>query len=341
MPIWLGGSKISRPCCYPKGVAMDPEKIEAMMSWPSPKNRKAVRGFPGLIGYYRKFIKKYGELPRPLTQLLKKDVFGWSPLAEDSFEELKKAMTRAPVWALPDFSKGFVIECDACGSGIGAVLMQERCPIVYFSQALQGRNLQLSTYEKEMLALVIAVQKWRPYLLGSHFIIRTDHQTTTDSRNGWLNCLVMIFPSSIRRAWKMQQQMHFQEWLNMKSWLEENTAAEALSRRVEYGDLAAMSHPIPHWLEPIQEEVTSNPQLQELVKKIEANEAVGAWEYKGGLILFKKRIYLAADSPLIPIVIKEYHCSTHEGFHKNTPQDMIGFLLGGYARYYPEFYSRV
>jgi hypothetical protein len=97
---------------------------------------------------------------------------------------------------------------------------------------------------------------------------------------------------------------------------EENIAAEALSRRVEYRDLAAMSHPIPHWLEPIQEEVTSNPQLQELVKKIEVNEAVGAWEYKGGLILFKNRIYLAADSPLIPIVIKEYHSSTHEGFHK-------------------------
>jgi hypothetical protein len=160
-----------------KGVAMDPGKIEAMMSWPSPKNIKVVRGFLGLTRYYRKFIRKYGELTRPLTQLLKKDAFGWSPLAEHAFEELKKAMTRAPVLALPYFSKGFVIECDACGSGIGAVLIQERRPIAYFSQALQGRNLQLSTYEKEMLALVTAVQKWRLYLLGSHFIIRRDHQS--------------------------------------------------------------------------------------------------------------------------------------------------------------------
>lgn len=156
---------------------MDPKKIEAMMSWPSPTNIKVVRGFLGLTVYYKKFIRKYGELARPLTQLLKKDAFGWLPLAEHAFEELKKAMTRAPVLALPDFSKGFVIECDACGNGIGAVLMQERRPIAYFSQALQGRNLQLSTYEKEMLALVIAVQKWRPYLLGSDFIIRTDHQS--------------------------------------------------------------------------------------------------------------------------------------------------------------------
>jgi len=76
MPIWLGGSKISRPCCYPKGVAMDPEKIEAMMSWPSPKNRKAVRGFPGLIGYYRKFIKKYGDYRDPLPNYSKRMSLG-------------------------------------------------------------------------------------------------------------------------------------------------------------------------------------------------------------------------------------------------------------------------
>jgi hypothetical protein len=80
-------------------------------------------------------------------------------LAEHAFGELKKAMTQAPVLALPNFSKEFVVECDACRNGIGAVLMQERSPIAYFSQALQGRNVQLSTYEKEMFALVMAVQK--------------------------------------------------------------------------------------------------------------------------------------------------------------------------------------
>jgi hypothetical protein len=84
-------------------------------------------------------------------------------------------MIQAPVLALLNFSKEFVVECIACGSGIRAILMQERFPIAYFSQALQGRNLQLSTYEKEMFGLVVVVQKWRPYLLGSRFVIRKDH----------------------------------------------------------------------------------------------------------------------------------------------------------------------
>jgi hypothetical protein len=126
-----------------------------------PQSLKALRGFLGLTGYYRKFVKHYGIIARSLTQLLKKDAFGWNEEAEDSFLRLKKAMTEAPVLALPDFSQQFIIECDASGLGIGAVLMQSHRPIAYFSQALHGRNLALSTYDKEMLALVTTVQKWR------------------------------------------------------------------------------------------------------------------------------------------------------------------------------------
>jgi hypothetical protein len=141
------------------GVAVDPDKIHAMLAWTKPHSLKALRGFLGLMGYYRKFIKHYGIIARPLTQLLKKDAWGWNKEAEDSFLRLKKAMTEAPVLALRDFSQQFVIECDASGLGIGAVLMQSHRPIAYFSQALHGRNLALSTYDKEMLALVTAVHK--------------------------------------------------------------------------------------------------------------------------------------------------------------------------------------
>ena len=102
--------------------------------------------------------------------MLKKNSFKWNTKAEEAFQRLKEAMTQAPVLALPDFTRQFVVECDASGSGIGAVLRQDR-PIAFHSQALHGKNLMLSTYEKEMLALLMAVKKWQHYLLGRKFIV--------------------------------------------------------------------------------------------------------------------------------------------------------------------------
>jgi hypothetical protein len=133
-----------------------------------------LRGFLGLTGYYRKFIRGYGVIAAPLTALLRKNAFKWSDDADKAFHKLKHAVTHPPVLRLPDFTKPFMIECDASGLGIGAVLMQEGQPIDFMSQALKGKALFYSTYEKELLSLVSAVQKWRPYLLGQSFIIKTD-----------------------------------------------------------------------------------------------------------------------------------------------------------------------
>ena len=156
---------------------MDPEKITAILDWPHPITLKALRGFLGLIGYYRKFICGYGAIAKSLTYLLKKDAFEWSPRADEAFLALKQAMTQASVLALPNFSNTFVVECDASGSSIGVVLLQDNRPIAFFSKAIKGRELGLSTYEKEMMALVSVVQKWRPYLLGSKFIVRIDQRS--------------------------------------------------------------------------------------------------------------------------------------------------------------------
>lgn len=149
-----------------------------MFSWPTPTNVTELRGFLGLTGYYRKFVRHYGILAKPLTNLLQKNAkFIWTPQAQDAFLALKSAMCNTPVLTLPDFGKPFVIETDACATSIGAVLSQEGHPVAFYSKALGTVNQSLSIYEKEILAIMMAVERWRSCLLRGPFVIKTDHKS--------------------------------------------------------------------------------------------------------------------------------------------------------------------
>ena len=130
-----------------------------------------------MTGYYRRFVRHYGLIAKPLTQLLKTKQFQWSSDAQRAFDNLKQAMTTTPVMALPDFAMPFVVETDASDVGIGAVLMQKEQPVAYMSKALGPSHKHLSIYEKEFLALIMAIEKWRPYLQRQEFFIRTDHKS--------------------------------------------------------------------------------------------------------------------------------------------------------------------
>ena len=124
-----------------------------------------------------KIFPKFGIMAKPLTEMVKKDSFVWSTAATLAFQHLKQLLSSTPVLALPNFSKEFVVEVYASCFGIGAVLMQESHPIAYISRTLKKQQQSLSTYEKELLAMVFAVQKWRHYLLPNRFVIKTDHSS--------------------------------------------------------------------------------------------------------------------------------------------------------------------
>jgi hypothetical protein len=237
-------------------VRADPSKLAAMMNWPVPQSIKSLRGFLGLTGYYRKFISGYGVIAAPLIALLKKNAFLWTPAATDAFEHLKTVVTTPPVLRLPDFSLPFTIECDACGKGLGAVLMQQGRPIAFISRALKGQALLLSTYEKELLSLVTAVQKWCPYLLGRPFIVKTDQQSLkflleqrigTPSQQRWMSKLLGY------------------DFINEYKRGKENRVADTLSRQFEDSSqegavvLSLISFPTPSWLSELK---ASTPLIQ-------------------------------------------------------------------------------
>jgi hypothetical protein len=115
---------------------VDPKKIEAMQDLPFPKTLKILHGFFGLTGYYLKFVRDYGKIAAPLTSLLKRNAFSWSPIIDQSFQTLKYSMCTTPILALFVFTKTFVLKFHASGKGIGEVLMQDGRPLVFTRKQL-------------------------------------------------------------------------------------------------------------------------------------------------------------------------------------------------------------
>ena len=157
------------------GVAMDADKVAAVAAWPTPQSPRALRGFLGLAGYYRRYIQDFGLIVAPLTRLLRRDAFSWDEEATTAFTALQRALTTGPVLQMADFMRPFIVDCDAYGVGFGAVLHQGEGPLAYFSRPFAARHLKLAAYELELIGLVQAVRHWRPYLWRRSFQIRTDH----------------------------------------------------------------------------------------------------------------------------------------------------------------------
>ncbi|WVZ89366.1 hypothetical protein U9M48_035784 [Paspalum notatum var. saurae] len=161
-----------------KGVVVDPGKVEDVLNWKQQQTVTEIRSFLGLAGYYRRFIKDFSKIAKPMTALTQKNAkFAWSPKCEEAFGTLKKLLTSAPVLAQPDITEPFDVYCDASGSGLGCVLMQEGRVIAYASCQLRKHEVNYPTHDLELLAVVYALKKWRHYLLGNTCHIYTDHKS--------------------------------------------------------------------------------------------------------------------------------------------------------------------
>jgi hypothetical protein len=148
------------------------------MDWKPPKSVLQIRSFLGLVGYYHQFIPDFSRTSKPMTELLKKGFkFVWSVECDKAFHTLREYLTSAPVLTQPDMSKPFDVFCDASGTGLGCVLMQENRVISYASRALRPHEKNYPTHDLELAAVVHALKIWRHYLMGNHCNIFTDHKS--------------------------------------------------------------------------------------------------------------------------------------------------------------------
>jgi hypothetical protein len=155
---------------------LTPPRYRILSNGKSLKHSKNLEDF-GLTCFYRRFIPQYALICQPLYNALKKNTFQWGPEQQAAFDTLKKVMTHPPLLALPNFSLPFTLETDACATGLGAVLMQNGRPLAYFSKCLGSNTSAKSVYEKEAMAILEALKKWRHYFLGNKLIIKTDQSS--------------------------------------------------------------------------------------------------------------------------------------------------------------------
>jgi hypothetical protein len=285
-----------------QGVQVYQEKIRAILDWPTPKNLTELKGFFGLCSYYRWFVKGFSQLGAPLTDLTKKGTFHWTEESQQTFEKIKEVMSTFPILTLLDFSRLFVLECDTSGVGIGAILMQGGHPIVFKSRKLNKSERLYSIYDKEMLAIMHALTKFRQYLVGSRFVVKTDH-----------NSLKYFLDQ------KDLGERH-------QKWVSKIQAFDSLSMR---SPGCSMMDICTNWKAHLFVEYSKNKFACEVM---DGQVVDDRYRVLDDAILYKDQIYLVLESTLKGKILKVCHDSPvvgHQGYFKTYRQIRESFSWKG------------
>jgi hypothetical protein len=169
-----------------EGLRPDPKKDEVIENFPRPTSTKQLKSFLGMASYYRKFISNFSKIAAPFYMLLEKDAhFEWLDDQENSFQKLKQKLMSQPILQYPDFTREFILATDASNEAIGAVLSQGQIgkdlPIAYASRNLNKAEKHYSTSEKELLAIVWGIKRFRPYLYEGKFKIASAQTSPIDN----------------------------------------------------------------------------------------------------------------------------------------------------------------
>ncbi|KAL4342538.1 hypothetical protein GQ457_08G013440 [Hibiscus cannabinus] len=236
--------------------------------------------------------KGYGNIAKPLTDLLRKDGWKWLESEEIAFQKLKEAICSAPNLALPDFREEFTIEADASDLGVGAMLIQKGKPLAFFSRSLGSRHQALSVYEKEMLAVLMAVKKWSSYLIGRHFKIRTDHkslrflaenQAVTHSQQKW-----------VMKMMGYDYEVCYKKGIN-------NVVANGLSRRPlkVQCKVMAVSHVSTDTLKRVANTWMQDSKLKKIIKELEQGTGKHSkYSWDGNQLKRKGKLVVGNDAGL-------------------------------------------
>jgi hypothetical protein len=245
----------------PQGIMVDPRKVAAIRDWPTPLNVSQLRGFLGLTQYYDTFIDHFADAAFPLTELLKKDVpWNWEGPQIHAFNALKDLVSSPPCLLMPDLDKPFVIHVDASGYAVGAVLQQDQGqglqPVAFESRKLQPPERNLAPYDRELIALVHALLKWKHLLLGAKFTVHTDQQA--------LKYLLTAPVRTSRQERWLTEIMRFMPDIKYVKGTD-NVVADALSRRVDLAVMHVSSVSVSSILQEIALLCISDPTVSKLV----------------------------------------------------------------------------